>query len=113
MNNEEEKEAFFRKLADVSKAHAAAEAEKCYLMEYRKSLKSLLMIQAEKDDPKLPATKQERYAYSHKDYVELLQGLKVAIEKAVRYRHQFTVMQMDFEAWRSTNARNRVEAGLR
>lgn len=106
-------EEFFHKLAAVSKAHAAAEADKCHLMEYRKTLKSLLMIEAEKGDPKMPATKQERYAYSHPQYVELLDGLKVAIEKAVRYRHQFTVMQMEHESWRSKNARNRVEAGLR
>lgn len=106
-------EEFFSKLAAVSKAHAQAEADKCYLMEYRKSLKSMLMVEAESQDPKLPVAKQERYAYGNEQYIELLEGLKVAVEKAVRYRHQFTVMQMQHEAWRSRNARNRVEAGLR
>ena len=110
---EEDREGFFLKIAEVSKRHAQAEAEKSYLMEYRKSLKSLLMIQAEKEDAKMPVAKQERYAYSHPDYQELLDGLKVAVERSVRYRHQFTVMQMDFEAWRSKNARERAEASIR
>jgi len=110
---EEEREKFFSKIAEVSKRHAQAEAQKSYLMEYRKSLKSLLMIKAEKEDAKMPVAKQERYAYSHPDYQKLLDGLKVAIEKSVRYRHQFTVMQMEFEAWRSKNARARAEAGMR
>tara|TARA_R110002153_G_scaffold268679_1_gene433747 strand:+ start:8826 stop:9152 length:327 start_codon:yes stop_codon:yes gene_type:complete len=107
------KEEFFDKLARVSKAHAAAEADKCHLMEYRKTLKSLLMIEAETSDAKMPVAKQERYAYAHPKYVELLEGLKVAIERAVRFRHQFTVMNMEFEAERSKNARARAEAGLR
>ena len=111
--NEKEREEFFLNIAEVSKRHAEAEAEKSYLMEYRKSLKSLLMIKAEKEDAKMPVAKQERYAYSHPDYQKLLDGLKVAIERSVRYRHQFTVMQMRFEAWRSENARARAEAGLR
>lgn len=111
--NEKEREEFFLNIAEVSKRHAEAEAEKSYLMEYRKSLKSLLMIKAEKEDAKMPVAKQERYAYSHPDYQELLDGLKVAVEKSVRYRHQFTVMQMDFEAWRSKNARERAEASIR
>lgn len=106
-------EEFFVKLAKVSKAHAQAEADKCHLQEYRKTLKSLLMIEAEKEDAKMPVAKQERFAYSHPRYKELLDGLQVAIEKSVRYRHQFTVMQMEFEAWRSKNARERAEAGIR
>lgn len=110
---EEDREGFFIKIAEVSKRHAQAEADKCHLMEYRKTLKSLLMIEAEKEDAKMPVAKQERYAYSHPKYQELLDGLKVAIERSVRYRHQFTVMQMDFEAWRSKNARERAEAGIR
>ena len=110
---EKELEEFFLNIAEVSKRHAEAEAKKSYLMEYRKSLKSLLMIKAEKEDAKMPVAKQERYAYSHPKYQELLDGLKVAIERSVRYRHQFTVMQMDFEAWRSKNARERAEAGIR
>lgn len=110
---EEDREGFFLKIAEVSKRHAQAEADKCHLMEYRKTLKSLLMIEAEKEDAKMPVAKQERYAYSHPKYQELLDGLKVAIERSVRYRHQFTVMQMDFEAWRSKNARERAEAGIR
>ena len=111
--NEKEREEFFLNIAEVSKRHAEAEAEKSYLMEYRKSLKSLLMIKAEKEDAKMPVAKQERYAYSHPDYQKLLDGLKVAVERSVRYRHQFTVMQMDFEAWRSKNARERAEASIR
>jgi hypothetical protein len=110
---EKDQEGFFAKIAEVSKRHAQAEADKLHLMEYRKTLKSLLMIEAEKGDATMSVAKQERYAYSSLKYAELLDGLKVAIERSVRYRHQFTVMQMEFEAWRSKNARERAEANMR
>ena len=111
--DQEGKEVFFHNIAEVSKRHAEAEADKCHLMEYRKTLKSMLMIEAEKEDAKMPIAKQERYAYSHPEYKKLLDGLKAAIEKSVRYRHHFTVQQMKFEYWRSKNSRQRAEAGMR
>jgi hypothetical protein len=72
-----------------------------------------LMAEAERSDHSMPIAKQERYAYSHPEYLELLEGLKVAIEKAVLLRHKIQVMNMRFEQWRSKQATLRQEMSIR
>ena len=47
------------------------------------------------------------------DESELLEGLKVAIEKAVLLRHKIQVMNMRFEQWRSKQATLRQEMSIR
>ena len=97
----------------LAEAYAKAEAEKQYLMEFRKSEKAILMAEAERENPSLPAVKQERYAYSNPEYLELLEGLKVAIEAAVALRFKIKVIEMRFEQWRSREATRRAEMTLR
>ena len=100
-------------LERVTQEFAQAEAERQYLMEFRKSKKAILMAEAEQTSPSMPIAKQERYAYSHPEYLELLEGLKVAIEKAVLLRHKIQVMNMRFEQWRSKQATLRQEMSIR
>jgi len=100
-------------LERITAEFAQAEAEKQYLMEFRKSKKALLMAEAEQFEHSMPIAKQERYAYSHPEYLELLEGLKVAIEKAVMLRHKIQVMNMRFEQWRSKQATLRQEMSIR
>ena len=59
-----------------AKKFAKAKAERVYLEEYRKSLKAILMKQSMES----AVNAQEREAYSHDDYVQLLHGLKEAVE---------------------------------
>jgi len=103
----------FDELEDTAKQYAEAESNRQYLMEFRKSKKALLMGEAERDNPKLPIAAQERYAYSHPEYLELLEGLKVAIEKSVGLKHQLAVWQMRFETWRTQESTKRAEMNLR
>jgi hypothetical protein len=103
----------FDELEETAKQYAEAEAAKQYLMEFRKSKKALLMAEAERESPKLPIAAQERYAYSHPEYLELLDGLKVAIEKSVGLKHQLAVWQMRFETWRTQESTKRAEMNLR
>jgi inorganic pyrophosphatase/exopolyphosphatase len=100
-------------LERVTQEFAQAEAERQYLMEFRKSKKAILMAEAERSEHSMPIAKQERYAYSHPEYLELLEGLKVAIEKAVLLRHKIQVMNMRFEQWRSKQATLRQEMSIR
>jgi len=83
---------------------AKAKAERVYLEEYRKSLKAIL--QSQSGSQSLGA--QERDAYAHEDYLELLEGLKVAVEAEEKLRWEMTAAQARIEIWRSEQANNRM-----
>jgi len=89
----------------VSRARkfAKAKAERVYLEEFRKSKKALLMAQS--DAP--AANAREQYAYSHPDYLALLEGLRDAIEEEEALRWQLIAAQARVEVWRSQEASNR------
>jgi hypothetical protein len=83
--------------------YAKAKAERSYIEEFRKSKKSLLM----KDSGQNAIAAQEREAYSHADYLELLEGLKAAIEIEETLRWQLIGAQARIEIWRTQSANNR------
>lgn len=87
------------------KRFAKAKAERIYLEEYRKSLKALLMQKSGEQT----AVAQERDAYSHPDYRELLNGLKEAVELEEEIRWGLVAAQARIEVWRSLEATNRAE----
>jgi len=103
----------FTEIEALGEQYAEAEANRIYLLEYRKSLKAILMSQAEADAPGMALQKQERFAYSHKDYLELLQGIKAAVYESAKLRHQIKVMDTRFETWRTKHATLRAEMNLR
>lgn len=89
---------------------AAARAQRVYLEEFRKSKKSLLM----KASDATSAVIQERDAYSHAEYIELLAGLKEAVEQEETMRWQLVAAQARVEIWRTQEASNRAQdRGLR
>lgn len=106
-------ESTLHELRQVSEEYSKAEAERQYLMEFRKSKKAILMAEAERTNPSMPIGKQERYAYSHPEYIELLEGLQVAIERAISLKHRIQVITMRFEQWRSIKATERAEWNAR
>ena len=103
----------FSEIEALGEQYAEAEANRIYLLEYRKSLKAILMSQAEADAPGMALQKQERYAYSHKDYLELLHGIKAAVYQSAKLRHQIKVMDTRFETWRTKQATLRAEMNIR
>lgn len=90
-------------LIEHSKQYAKAKADRVYLEQFRKSKKALLMNQCEEK----AANAREQYAYSHPEYVALLDGLReaVAVEEALIWR--LRAAQMRVEVWRSQEATNR------
>ena len=50
---------------------------------------------------------REAYAYSHPDYIELLEGLRVAIEAEETFRFKLKAAELHVEIWRSKEASNR------
>ncbi|CAB5156156.1 hypothetical protein UFOVP150_51 [uncultured Caudovirales phage] len=95
-------------IRDTSSKYAKAKAERIYLEEFRKSKKSLLMRDAEIAGHKSAAT-QEREAYAHEEYVQLLEALRSAVESEETLRWQITAASAKIEVWRSLSANERME----
>ena len=93
-------------IRDNAKKYAQAKANRVYLEEYRKTLKARLMSQYIGE----PVNAQERNAYAHSEYAELLEGLKVAIEEEENLRWKLIAAQAKIEVWRSLSANQRAEA---
>lgn len=84
---------------------SAAKAQRVYLEEFRKSKKALLMAQS----PAKSAVEREQYAYSHEDYLALLNSLKAAIEVEEKLRWDLIAAQARVEIWRTKSANNRAQ----
>lgn len=88
--------------------YANAKASRVYLEEFRKSKKALLMVQAEQQGIKTIGA-QEVFAYSHAEYLDVLQGLRVAVEEEERLRLLIKGAELRLEVWRSEQANQRAE----
>jgi len=95
-------------MRDHATKYAQAKANRVYLEEFRKTLKSKQMIQAQKDGVSALAA-QERDAYASPEYETLLDGLKVAVEEEEALRWMLIAAQAKVEVWRSMQATNRAE----
>jgi hypothetical protein len=84
---------------------AHAKAKRVYLEEFRKSKKALLMKQSL--EPALGA--QERDAYAHPEYVELLKGLRDAVAIEEKLRWDLIAAQARVDIWRTEQANLRLE----
>ena len=95
-------------LRDNGKKYAKAKADYEYIKEFRKSKKAILKVEAERQGI-TQATKQEDYAYSHPDYLQLLDGLKVACEEEAKMRQMMETARQRLELWRTEQANERIE----
>lgn len=95
-------------IRDHAAAYSVALAEREYLKEFRKSKKAILINEAEKRGIKT-AQSREAYAYSHPDYLALLNGLKVAIEEAERLRLLIKSGELRIEVWKTQQFRASAE----
>lgn len=86
-----------------AKAYAEAKANVTYLEQFRKSKKAILYANAIGNT----IADKEAYAYSHPEYLTLLEGLKDAVEEAERLRWMLVAAQARIDVWRSQEASNR------
>jgi hypothetical protein len=97
------------KAVDYILKHAAlfakAKAERTYIEQYRKSLKGILM----KRSMETAIGAQERDAYAHPEMVQLLEGLKAAVEIEEKLKWDITAAELRVEIWRTEQANNRAE----
>lgn len=87
--------------------YAKAKAERVHLEEFRKSKKAILMKTVEAQYPSAAA--QEREAYAHPEYVQLLDALKIATEEEERLRWLMAAAQATIQAWQTLEATKRLE----
>lgn len=80
-----------------SAKYAKAKSDRIYLEEYRKSLKALLMKRSTEDT--LGA--QEREAYAHEEYRQLLEGIRDAVEIEEKLRWDLVAAQAAIEVWKA------------
>jgi hypothetical protein len=53
--------------------------------------------------------KQETFAYAHEEYIEVLEGIKQAVEKEEKYRWLMTAAQARIEVWKTEQYNARLE----
>jgi len=94
-------------IIENSSKYAEAKAQRIYLEEFRKTKKALLMKDAMARGID-SAVAQEREAYAHLEYADLLKGLMVAIEKEETLKWMLVAAQMKADIWRSEQASERV-----
>jgi hypothetical protein len=92
-------------IRDNAKAYALAKANVTYMMEYRKSLKAMLMRECME---KTESAKMS-YAYSHPTYLQHLKALEVAVAEAEHLRWWMIGAEAKIEVWRSLEATARTQ----
>jgi hypothetical protein len=90
-----------------SAEYAKAKSQRIYLDEWRKTKKALLMKDALLRGIEA-ANAQEREAYAHPEYQEVLQGLAAAIETEERLKWNLEAARMRTDIWRTEQANNRT-----
>jgi hypothetical protein len=86
-----------------SKKFSEAKANRIYIEEFRKSKKAMLMKASREET----IGAQEREAYAHQEYRDLLTGLKEAVQIEEQLRWELIAAQARIEVWRSEQATNR------
>jgi hypothetical protein len=92
-------------LIDTAPLYAKAKADRMFLEEFRKSRKAQLASQAGTG----VLGKQETFAYAHPEYIEILEGIREAVEKEERFRWLMTAAQARIEVWRTEQYSARME----
>lgn len=90
-------------MIEKAKEYAQAKAERSHLEHFRKSKKALLMNACSEK----AIAAREQFAYSHPEYLQVLDGIKVAVEREELLRWRLEAARLRVEVWRSENANNR------
>lgn len=95
-------------IRDNAGKYAEAKAQRIYLEEFRKSKKAALFNSYPINPGDKPTVAdRENYAYSHPEYIEILNGLQVAIEQEEEIKWKLKAAELKTEVWRTQQANNR------
>ena len=92
-------------LIDTAEPYSKAKASRIYLEGFLKSRKAQLMSQAGTE----VLWKQETFAYAHADYIQILEGIREAVELEERYRWLMTAAQARISVWQTEQYNARLE----
>ena len=90
-------------IRDNARHYAQAKANRIYLEEFRKSKKAILVQQAKGTN-----LDRESYAYAHEDYIEVLEGIKAAVEQEEELRWKMVAAQAKLDLWRTQESSRRA-----
>jgi hypothetical protein len=93
---------------DAGDNYSTAKAHLVYLEDFKKSKIAILMKTAQKLGIQT-ASGQEREAYAHEEYMELLEAIKTATESESKLKFLLRKIEMEIEVWRTTQANERME----
>ena len=85
--------------------YAKAKADRMYLMEFRKTLKARLFINA--PSSLKTVADREAYAYAHDEYEANLVGIQIAVEIEEKLRFHLKAAEIQCEIYRTESANNR------
>lgn len=100
-------------MREAAAKYAQAKANRTHLEQFRKSKKAILFQEAPdemgqgSDSRRATVADRENYAYSHPEYIELLDALKIAVEEEERLKCRMTAAELMVEVWRTQNANAR------
>lgn len=95
-------------IRDNATKYAQAKADRVYLEQFRKSKKAMLFIEAEKIGIKTVA-EREAWAYAHAEYLQVLDGLQVAVENEERLRILIESAKLKINLYQTKQADSRAE----
>ena len=95
-------------IRDNAAKYAQAKSDRVYLEQFRKSKKAVLFIEAEKQGVKTIA-EREAWAYSHPDYLQVLEGLQVAVEAEEKLRIMIEAAKLKISLYQTQQADGRAE----
>lgn len=93
---------------DVAESYAKSKAHLTYLEEFKKAKVAMLMKVAQSKGVQT-ASGQEREAYSHDEYIDLLNKIREATESETRDKFVLRKIEMEIEVWRTNQANERME----
>jgi formylmethanofuran dehydrogenase subunit E len=88
--------------------YSRAKSHRVYLEEYKKSLLSLLLKDAERKGF-ASVSAQERESYSRPEYVKHLEALRDSVEAEEHQRFEIKRIELEIEVWRTHQANERME----
>ena len=95
-------------MRDLAAKYAEAKAEMEYLDNFRHSKLAILMKEFEKQGFQTSVS-QDREARAHPDYIDLLEGLRVATQDAERVRWELRIAEAKSSIWQTVQSTKRAE----
>ena len=89
-------------IRDNARSIAVAKATRVYLEEYRKTKKALLVQKA-----KGTVQEKDAFAYAHPEYIEVLDGLRVAVEEEETFKWMMLAAETKVQLWQTQSANER------